>query len=227
MLYVAPEDPPKAMDRIRQKVEYNEEVKQGFVVSQNNQKGIQDVCEALAVKMDILTQRTQIWEIQVTQLINETVEKHTKDIDVLKITGKQNTERLEALENNARRNNIKIMNVPEGVEGDNIKMFVVGLLSQGGVWEGPEDFLSQDIQRVHRDPFRRSPGATKPRRILVNFLTYAMKGKILSTALKTVTLSANGVSFEVRSDVSRMTSNRQWELGKRLDEIRKLGAVRK
>ncbi|KAJ1115778.1 hypothetical protein NDU88_004000 [Pleurodeles waltl] len=29
----------------------------------------------------------------------------------------------------------------------------------------------------------------------------------------------------VRSDVSRMTSNRQWELGKRLEEFRKLGAT--
>ncbi|KAJ1108012.1 hypothetical protein NDU88_005396 [Pleurodeles waltl] len=174
--------------------------------------------------MDILTQRTQILENQVTQL-NEMVETHTNNIEVLKTTGKQNTQRLEVLENNARRNNIKIMNVAEGVEGNNIKMFVVGLLSQGEVWEGSEDLLSHNIQRVHRDPFRRSPGATKPRRILVNFLTYAIKEKILSTALKIGTLSANGVSFEVRSDVSRMTSNRQWELGKRLEEFRKLGAT--
>ncbi|KAJ1204503.1 hypothetical protein NDU88_008280 [Pleurodeles waltl] len=120
-----------------------------------------------------------------------------------------NAEHLEVLENNARRNNIKIMNVPEGVEGDNIKMFVVGRLSQCGMWEGSEDLLSQDIQRVHRDPFRKSPNAAKPRRILVNVLTYVIKKKILSRALKTGTLNASGFSFEIRSDVSRTTSNRQ------------------
>ncbi|KAJ1151304.1 hypothetical protein NDU88_004087 [Pleurodeles waltl] len=106
--------------------------------------------------MDTLAQRTQILENQVVQL-NETVEKHANNIEALRITGNQNAEHLEVLENNARRSNIKIMNVPEGVEGDNIKMFVVGLLSQCGVWEGSEDLLSQDIQRVHRDPFRKSP----------------------------------------------------------------------
>ncbi|KAJ1205794.1 hypothetical protein NDU88_001220 [Pleurodeles waltl] len=187
----------------------SKEVRQGFLVSQNNQKRIQEVCEALATKMDILTQRTQILENQVAQL-NEMVEKHTNDIEVLRMTGKQNTERL---------------NVPEGVEGDNIKMFVVGLLSQCGVWEGPEDLLSQDMKRVHRDPFRKSPNAAKPRRILVNFLTYVIKEKILSRALKSGTLNASGFSFEIRSDVSWMTSNRQWELGKRLEEFRKLGAT--
>ncbi|KAJ1156424.1 hypothetical protein NDU88_009143 [Pleurodeles waltl] len=104
----------------------DQEVRQGFLVSQNNQKGIQEVGEALATKMDVSAQRTQILENQVVQL-NETVEKHTNDIEALRITGNQNAERLEVLENNARRNNIKIMNVPEGVYGDNIKMFVVGL----------------------------------------------------------------------------------------------------
>ncbi|KAJ1116310.1 hypothetical protein NDU88_004525 [Pleurodeles waltl] len=111
-----------------------------------------EVCEALATKMDLLTQRTQILEKQVVQL-NETVEKHTSEIEVLKTMGNHKAERLEVLENNARRNNIKIMNVLEGAEGDNIKMLVVDLLKQSGVWEGPEDVLIQDIQRVHRDPF--------------------------------------------------------------------------
>ncbi|KAJ1144661.1 hypothetical protein NDU88_010958 [Pleurodeles waltl] len=130
------------------------EVRQAFLVSQTNQKGIQEVFEALATKMDILAQLTQILENQVVQL-NETVEKHTSEIEVLTTMGNQNAERLKVLEKNARRNNIKIMNVPEGAAGDNIKMFVVGLLKQGGVWEGPDDLLSQDIQRVQRDPFRK------------------------------------------------------------------------
>ncbi|KAJ1085651.1 hypothetical protein NDU88_005781 [Pleurodeles waltl] len=107
----------------------SKEVRQGFLVSQNNQKGIQGVCEAPATKMDILAQRTPILENQVVQL-NDTVEKHTNDIVALRVTGNQNAERLEVWENNARRNNIKIINVPERVEGDNIKVFVVGLLCQ-------------------------------------------------------------------------------------------------
>ncbi|KAJ1106324.1 hypothetical protein NDU88_003725 [Pleurodeles waltl] len=105
------------------------EVRQGFLVSQTNQKGIQEVCEALATNMDLLTQRTQILEKQVVQL-NEMVEKHTSEIEVLKTIGSKKAERLEVLENNARRKNIKIMNVPEGAEGDNTKSLVVDLLKQ-------------------------------------------------------------------------------------------------
>ncbi|KAJ1105056.1 hypothetical protein NDU88_002464 [Pleurodeles waltl] len=202
----------------------SKEIRQGFLVPQNNQKGIQEVCEALATKMDILAQRTQILENQVVQL-NETVEKHTNDIVALRVMGNQNAERLEVLENSTRRNNIKIMNVQEGVEGDNIEVSVVGHLCQCGVWEGSEDMLSQDIQRIHRDPFQKLSNAAKPRRILVNFITYGIKEKVLSRALKIGTLNANGFSFEIRSDVSWMTSNRQWELGKRLEEFRKLGAM--
>ncbi|KAJ1124289.1 hypothetical protein NDU88_002750 [Pleurodeles waltl] len=131
---------------------------------ETNQKGIQEVCETLANKMDLLTQRTQALEKQVDQL-NEAVEKHTREIDELKAKSKKGTERLESLENNARRNNIKLMNVPEGSEGEDIKAFVVDLLKQSEAWQGSVEVLSRDIQRVHRDPFRKPPNRIKPRRI--------------------------------------------------------------
>ncbi|KAJ1213275.1 hypothetical protein NDU88_000913 [Pleurodeles waltl] len=174
--------------------------------------------------MDLLTQRTQALEKQVDQL-NEAVEKHTREIDELKAKSKQGTERLESMENNARRNNIKLMNVPEASEGEDIKAFVVDILKQSGEWEGPEEVLSRDIQHVNRDPFRKPPNRIKPRRTLVNFLTYAVKEKILLKALKMGTLCAKDCSLEVRSNVSRITSNRQWELGKRMEDFKKLRAT--
>ncbi|KAJ1201886.1 hypothetical protein NDU88_005690 [Pleurodeles waltl] len=200
------------------------EDRQGFLVSQTNQKGIQEVCEALANKMDLLTQQTQALENQVDQL-NEAVEKHTREIDELKAKSNQGSERVEALENNARRNNIKLINVPKGSEGEDIKAFVVDLLKQSGAWEGHKEVLSRDMQRVHRDPFRKPPNRVNPRRILVNFLTYAVKEKILLKALSMETLSEKDDSFEVRSNVSHITSNRQWELGKRMEDFKKLGAT--
>ncbi|KAJ1192555.1 hypothetical protein NDU88_001862 [Pleurodeles waltl] len=52
------------------------EVRQGFLVSQANQKGIQEVCEGLANKIDLLTQRTQALEVQAEQL-KEALEKNS------------------------------------------------------------------------------------------------------------------------------------------------------
>ncbi|KAJ1209740.1 hypothetical protein NDU88_005113 [Pleurodeles waltl] len=184
------------------------EVRQGFSVSQSNQKGIQEVCEGLANKIDLLAQRTQFLEIQVEQLKVES-EKNSRDIVDLKAKNKYDAEKLESLENSARRNNIKLMNVPEGKEGNDIKTWVVDLLMQSGVWDGTESILKDDIQRVHEDPFRKAANRVKPRRILVNFLTYTVKEKILSKALKMGTLKVNVCSFEIRSDVLRITSNRQ------------------
>ncbi|KAJ1210136.1 hypothetical protein NDU88_005504 [Pleurodeles waltl] len=107
---IVPAQPPSLESLLHS---LSNEVRQGFLVSQTNQKGIQEVCEALATKMDLLTQQTQILEKQVIQL-NEAVDKNTSEIEVLKTMGNQKAERLEILENNTRRNNIKIMTVPEG-----------------------------------------------------------------------------------------------------------------
>ncbi|KAJ1156231.1 hypothetical protein NDU88_008955 [Pleurodeles waltl] len=148
------------------------EVRQGFLVSQANQKGIQEVCECLANKIDLLTQRTQALEIQVDQLKELSV-KSSREIDELKGKNKQGFERLESLENNARSNNIKLMNILEGKEGEDIKAFVIDLI-RSGAWEGVEAVLSSDIQRVHRDPFRKAANRTKPRRFLINFFTYTV-----------------------------------------------------
>ncbi|KAJ1189002.1 hypothetical protein NDU88_005755 [Pleurodeles waltl] len=48
------------------------------------------------------------------------------------------------------------------------------------------------------------------------------KGKILTKALELGSLDSGDTKFEIRSDLSRTTLNRQWELGKRLEELKKL-----
>ncbi|KAJ1204096.1 hypothetical protein NDU88_007877 [Pleurodeles waltl] len=78
-------------------------------------------------------------EIQVEQL-NEPVAKSSREIDELKAKNKQGAERLESLESNTRRNNIKLMNVTEGREGEYIKAFVVDLLKQSGRGKGRRKF---------------------------------------------------------------------------------------
>ncbi|KAJ1157124.1 hypothetical protein NDU88_009839 [Pleurodeles waltl] len=124
------------------------EVRQGVLVSQANQKEIQDVCEGLANKLDILAQRTQVLETQVEEL-REISARKRQDTDKPKVKNKESLDKLESLEDNARRNNIRLMNVPEGMEGKNIKALEVDLLVQSGVWEDQETVLVSDIQRAH------------------------------------------------------------------------------
>ncbi|KAJ1155233.1 hypothetical protein NDU88_007968 [Pleurodeles waltl] len=133
--------------------------------------------------------------------------------------------RIEQLENYSRKNNIKLLKVPEGAEGANLKSYVVSLIKSVCELEESNEEIEKDIQRVHRDPFTRRPNSTRPRKILVNFLTYHLKEKILTSALKQKSLRMENVTFEIRSDLSKIIMDRQWELGKRLDEFKKLGVT--
>ncbi|KAJ1202239.1 hypothetical protein NDU88_006039 [Pleurodeles waltl] len=63
------------------------QVKQGFLVSQANQKEIQEICEGLANKLDLLAQRTKALEIQGEQL-KEVAVKTKQDIEDLKSKNK-------------------------------------------------------------------------------------------------------------------------------------------
>ncbi|KAJ1210751.1 hypothetical protein NDU88_006113 [Pleurodeles waltl] len=189
------------------------EVRSSFETSNSNQKEIRGLCEALGHKFDDLAIRTAALETEVSELKKAT---------------ENNTEgflKLELMKNNMRRNNLRFPKVPEGLEGGDLKSLVVRLIKPGVQIEDEEENLARDIQRVHRNPFRKPPNRVKPRKILVNFHTYAIKERILVAALNKKSLTAEGVNFEIRSDLSSVMLNKQWELGKIIDVLKRLGAT--
>ncbi|KAJ1208987.1 hypothetical protein NDU88_004366 [Pleurodeles waltl] len=58
-------------------------VRNGFSVSQGNQKEIQEVCEGLVDKLELLIQRTQALEVSVEKL-KETTTRDRQEVDKLK-----------------------------------------------------------------------------------------------------------------------------------------------
>ncbi|KAJ1201526.1 hypothetical protein NDU88_005334 [Pleurodeles waltl] len=202
----------------------SEDIKKGFASSQSNQGEIREACEALEKKFDSLMERIQTLEETVGGMKEEL--KHHKD-EMRDLNEKEQglQARIKQLENYSRRNNIKLLEVPEGAEGENLKSYVVSLIKFVCGLEESKEEIKKDIQRVHRDLFTRRPNSTRPRKILVNFLTYPLKEKMLSSALKQKSLRVENVTFKIRSDLSKLTMDRQWELGKRLDEFKKLGAM--
>ena len=100
-----------------------------------------------------------------------------------------------------------------------MKAYVIKIF--GGLLEGgPEVDLDREIQRVHRDPFRLKEGRKRPRKILVSFLSFSVKERILGLALKDNTRT----HFQIRSDICRTTEQRRWEMGQRMTAIKELGA---
>lgn len=195
------------------------EVKNKFKVSELNQKEIRNACKILEKKIDDLNSRTTTLEVEVNGL-RETVQANGAQIEKLNIREREQQDRVEILENFSRRNNIKILTIPEGREGENGKAYMVQLIKRELQLEETEQEIAKDLQRVHRDPFRLNANRSKPTKILLNFLTYSLKEKILSKALSMKSIEADGARYEFRSDVSSATSNRQWELGKRIDSLK-------
>ncbi|KAJ1161172.1 hypothetical protein NDU88_001659 [Pleurodeles waltl] len=168
--------------------------------------------------------KTQALEESV-ETMREDLRKNKEEIQQQKGTERDLQEKLEYLENNSRRNNLRILNVPEGVQGLDLKKYIVSLIKKVIPLDETEAQIINDIQRVHSDPFRRNLNIKKPWRILVNFQTYSLKEKIIGKALDRGSSETGEIKFEIRSDLSRLTLNRQWELGKRLEEFKNLGAV--
>ncbi|KAJ1203851.1 hypothetical protein NDU88_007632 [Pleurodeles waltl] len=199
------------------------EIRGKFEISETNQTRIREACEVLESKINLLTDRLGKLEA-VVEAHEERVLAQSKDILQLKRGEKMLQDKLETLENNTRRNNIRLLGVPEGLEGEDIKGYVIALIKE--VLPNIVGInLDEDIQRVHRDPFKKNPGRKNPRRILINFNTYSIKERILSEALKVGAFSKGDWSFRIRSDVSKATLDRQWELGNFMRDLRALGAT--
>ena len=60
---------------------------------------------------------------------------------------------------------------------------------------------------------------------MVSFHTFAVKEEILIQALKVTDLIWKEAPFTIRSDLSRATSDRRWELGQRMAVLRGYGAT--
>ncbi|KAJ1142751.1 hypothetical protein NDU88_009064 [Pleurodeles waltl] len=144
----------------------SKDIGKGFSISETNQLEIREACEALEKKLDLLSLKTQALEVTVGTM-KEEIETNKVDIQALKDSEQALQNKLEQLENNSRRNNLRVLHVPEGAEGVDLKAFLVSLLKSALSLEESEEEIAPDIQRIHRDPFRKNPSISKPRKILI------------------------------------------------------------
>ncbi|KAJ1155716.1 hypothetical protein NDU88_008445 [Pleurodeles waltl] len=147
----------------------SEDVKKGFADSEVNQGEIREVCANLEKKIDGVMVRTQALE-EVMGDMKEELIQHKGEIDTLKRSEQALKNRVEQMKNYSRRNNLKLLKVPEGTEGSDLKAFVVSLIKSAVDLEETEDEIGKDIQRIHRDPFKLRTNSSRPRKILINFL---------------------------------------------------------
>ncbi|KAJ1188440.1 hypothetical protein NDU88_005201 [Pleurodeles waltl] len=125
-------------------------IKKGFPVSEVNQGEIRDACVTLEKKFDLLAIRTQALEESVGTM-KEELGQNKEEIQLSKGNERERQEKLEHLENNSRRNNLRVLNVPDRVEGDDLKRYVASLIKNAVSLDEVKKEIASDIQRIHRD----------------------------------------------------------------------------
>lgn len=131
--------------------------------------------------------------------------------DLFKLSGKVNAlekdnaylkEKVEDLENWSRRCNLRFINVPEKSERGDMVAFVSQQLIPTLL--GRENFPTAPVvERAHRSPtYSSSPRPGQPRPILVKFLNFQDKLKIMRLAREKEELSWEGAMISIYPDFS-------------------------
>lgn len=108
--------------------------------------------------------------------------------------------KVEDLENRSRRNNVKIIGLKEGKEaGYNMNEYVQKILSEGLALTG----LEFEIERSHRSLGPKPNGDQPPRVVLVKFLRYTAREKVLAAAKKSRGFEWEGCRVSIFEDMSR------------------------
>ena len=117
-------------------------------------------------------------------------------------------QRVEYLENYSRRNNLRLVNIPEGMEGTNIKSFATDLLKD--ILRIPDDQTAPEVERVHRLGPQRGQNE-KPRTILLRLQRFEDREKILRASRMNKELSFKSQKFLIFQDFSAEVSRRRME----------------
>ncbi|KAJ1190971.1 hypothetical protein NDU88_000288 [Pleurodeles waltl] len=111
-------------------------------------------------------------EIEGASKISRQMEKIIKDLEL----------RAEDAENRLRQNNIRIMGLPEKVEGTSMVDFLEKWLKENIAEEGLSQFFA--VERAHRVPARPSPLGVPARPVIAKLLHYKDRDHLLTQSRK-------------------------------------------
>lgn len=118
--------------------------------------------------------------------VEDTVTDHAASIRALQTKVRALEYRAEDAENRSRRNNLRIVGLPEGVEGRSPALFIEELLRS----LLPAAQLSPHfaVERAHRVPSRPGPEGAPPRTFILRLLNYRDRDELLRAARAAGTL---------------------------------------
>ncbi|XP_041430045.1 NIMA-related kinase 6 S homeolog isoform X1 [Xenopus laevis] len=169
--------------------------------------------ESIKVDTSLLRQDLQALRERTTEAegristIEDTIAPYSDIISTLQQKVATLTARAEDSENRNRRNNLRIVGLPEGSEGRAPEAFVEAWLKQT---LGEEVFSAIFIiERAHRVPTRPLPPGAPPRPLIMRFLNYRDRDAVMTAARKKGQLTHNGANISIYPDYSQVVQKQR------------------
>ncbi|KAI4873841.1 hypothetical protein NFI96_023034, partial [Prochilodus magdalenae] len=174
------------------------EIKEGNrILSQkidSNTAELQNSLDGLYSTLNGLVARVADAEQRISET-EDTVNRHEQLVNTLLKDNESLKSKVDYLENYSRRNNVRIVGLKEGTETDDpVKFFGEWLPQVLGTTHFPSPL---DIERAHRTPSFKPPLNESPRPVLIRFLRYQDREKILRLAKekRNITIQEKRVNF--------------------------------
>lgn len=162
----------------RELEEFKEDINKKIVATTQEIKEQNAKAEATLSRVEEM----ECWSTETDGLLHDFIQEH-----------KRMTEKLTDLESRSRRNNLRIFGVPEETEKGSVTQFVEEIIRSKLDIE-----TDCQIQRAHRALAPKPKTDQPPRAIMVNFLQYNTKEKVLRRAWekKIITLGERRIFFD-------------------------------
>lgn len=138
-------------------------------------------CNCIRADLDKIRGRLTESESRISATEDLTT-SHDHRLEVLENTVKSLVAKSDDAENRLRRNNVRVLGLPEGSEGERPAEFAEAFFKD--ILELTPVSPTYVVERAHRVPTGRRPPGAPPRPFLVRFLNYRDRDRILSEARK-------------------------------------------
>lgn len=192
---------------------------------QKGNKAIEDKLDDMASKLSSLqgklhevTERVTTTESTLTGLVSWKTDI-SNTVDDLKDRIRRQSAQADDLEGRMRRNNVRLVGLPESTESGGMVDFLTGLLSK--VFDAPPFREGTVIDRAHRTPSRRPRPGAPPRPILMHFVSYLDRDRLLEAARLQgkIKYGSNTISFY--PDFTQRVRESRMKFNKVKQELRK------
>ena len=182
--------------------------KQYMVGFDNQLRNLSD--ELVSIHQDIrkTVERVTTLEERVST-VEDTLYPFEKELRGLQEKTNQQAAKLDEIEDRLRRNNVRVIGLPERSEGSNTISFMEGWLRD---IFGPDTFSSFfSIERAHRVPFKPPQEGGRPRSLLFKLFYYGDKVTLLQKARERGDITYNGARISFYPDFSPDLQKRRAE----------------